>query len=275
MELLKRMKDKGADRRDRYLLTLVAIIVVGYAFFLSSKLWMPPDEASVPATEIGHQVEANERRVSIVSWVYDEEQREMEVMIDITNMSVDGINRYRWSAMEINSGRLQVEVIMEDNDFVVLHILKIPRRFEEISLRMGINSEDEVKREELFNDIRLYATKDSVSRTEIKSDMTETEYRIAACDAKIDNFNIQIEETQALIENERHTISEAENTINNLETAKVHQTSTEIEETNSAITEVRNKKEMSETAIVQYEKEIEDLKEKIAIQEEVRDSYEQ
>ena len=275
MELLKHMKDKGADRRDRYLLTLVAFIVVGYTFFLSSKLWMPPDEASVPATEIGYQVEANERRVSIVSWVYDEERREMEVMIDITNMSVDGINRYRWSAMEINSGRLQVEVIMEDNDFVVLHILKIPRRFEEISLRMGINSEDEVKREELFNDIRLYATKDSVSYAEIKSDMTETDYRIAACDAKIANFNIQIEETQALVENERNIISEAEVTINNLENSKAHQTSTEIEETNSAIAEVRNKKELSETAIVQYEKEIEDLKEKIAMQEEVKESYEQ
>lgn len=273
--LLKYMKDKRADQRDRYLLTLVAIIVIGYTFFLSSKIWMPPDKASVPATEVGHQVEANERRVSIVSWAYDEEQRKMEIMIDITNMSVDGINHYQWSAMEINKGRLQVEVIMEDNDFVVLHILKVPKRFEEISLRMGINSEDELKRDELFNDIRLYATKESVLRKVIRSDMSEVDYRIAACDAKIGTFNTQIEERRTLIEKERHVISEADITINNLEKSKAHQTISEIEETDSAITEVRNKKEVSEANVAIYQKEIENLKEKIVVQEEVKNSYEQ
>lgn len=260
---------KYDERKDRYLQGILLVILIGYAFFLTSKIWLPPDEAEIPPTEPGYFIEGNDRKVTLVSWTYDEEKREMEVMLDITNMSIDGINRYRWSAMELNKGRLTVTPIVEQDDFVVLRIENIPRRFEEISLRMGISSEDQTNVDGEFTDLKIYGSKDSVTRGSIEDDMNERDYRIAACREKISIYEENISALEIRIADEKNIIAEAEKTIKRLEEGIEYQTESEIASTSSAIADVSSKIDTAESNIQSYEKEIAELEEKILLQREV------
>lgn len=255
--------------KDRYLKNIILFIIIGYIFFFSSKLWLPPDKAKVPPTDYGTSIEANDRTVTLISWVYDDDRRMMEVMIEITNKSVDGVNLYNWSAIELNSGILDLSTELEKENFVVIRIEKIPRRFEEISLRMGLNSEDEVNVEGEFSEIKMYATKDSVKKDEIIDGMNERDYRKAACIAKIENYENSISNLNEKIKEEKSVISEAERTISRLEKSKEQQTDSEMASTNSAISEVSGKIDTSNGKIKEYELQIEEYEEKIEIQKEV------
>lgn len=257
------------DKKDRYLRILMLVIVMGYIFFLTSKYWLPPDEATIPPTEPGTSVEGNDRSITLVSWIYDEEKREMEVMLDITNMSIDGINRYSYRATELNKGRLPVTTVIEADDFAVIRLGQIPRRFEEISLRIGIRNEDETKVDGEFTDIRIYGSKESVKKADITDGLTERDYRISACQERIAVYEKNISELEKQIAGENVTISEAEKTIKRLEENTQHQTESEIASTNSVITEISGKIDTAKNNIKEYEKQIEELKEKITLQEEV------
>lgn len=268
ISIIKKAK-KLRGEKDRYLISLVAVFIIGYTIFFTSKLWMPPDKASIPATEIGTIVEANERRVTLISWNYDDEKRLMEVTIEITNTALDGIERYGWSAIEINKGRLIVEPVIEEDSFVVLRITGVPKKYEEISLRMRID--DETGEEELA-DIKLYATKDSVTIDDIGGKLSSKEYKKKACLSKADIYSENIEELEDLIKEEKELIREAEKTIKNLEERKTQQAPSEVIETERSIAEIQNKMQNSQSSISQYESEIAELKEKIEMQMEVYNS---
>lgn len=258
---------KMQQKKERYLISFLFVFVLGYLIFFTSKLWMPPDKASVPPTVIGKAVEANERRVTLISWTWDEEKREMEVILEITNTALDGVDTYRWSAMELNKGKIKVKPIIEQESFVVLELSDIPKKFEEISLRMSIKSEDEIKVKE-FENIRFYAVKESIKREKIKN-LDERGYKRKACLSKIDAYKERIDELKAKIREQEKIVADAKETIKNLEEKKLHQTETEIEETNKAISDVVNKMQTADSKIDEFTNEIEDFNEKIKMQQEV------
>ena len=106
-------------RSNTFLYSFMIIFVFGYLFFFTSSLWMPATYTGVDITPIGKTVNAGERAITVDAWNYCPEQKKMEIMIEIENNSIDGIDRYDWK-VRTREGVLEVKAVLEATDFVVL-----------------------------------------------------------------------------------------------------------------------------------------------------------
>ena len=269
-ETVRKKNESLKKSSNRFLRRFLFIFCVGYLFFLASPFWMPDDYSGIKPTKIGSIVSANDRDVMLLSWVYCKEQKEMEIQIEINNVAIDGIDRYKWSVVDINKGFLDVIPIIETDDLVVLKVANVPRRWTEISLRMELKNEDKAKNND-FNTVKLYTSKKKIDRVnKIEKLGSLSEYKKRAIQTKIDTYEDNIATLEQDIKNEKSLICEAEKTIENLERNKKYQTENEILDTNERIARVKTEIENSEDKISDIKLEIQEFEEKITKQEEKR-----
>lgn len=79
--------------------TFIVIFIVGYAFFLTSKLWYPNGDDLVTATKLNTEKFFNGRTVKVMRWDYSKSQGLCEVELDISNQQYDGIDTYDYEAI--------------------------------------------------------------------------------------------------------------------------------------------------------------------------------
>ena len=139
--------------------TFIVIFIVGYAFFLTSKLWYPNGDDLVTATKLNTEKFFNGRTVKVMRWDYSKSQGLCEVELDISNQQYDGIDTYDYEAILPSGKELDIKNIIEKPDFVVLHIT-VPKNWQEISLRLRL---PEKARTSDSTTLKLYGTIQSVS----------------------------------------------------------------------------------------------------------------
>ena len=115
---------------------IIFFFVGGYVFFFSSTYWMPTSADASYLTKIGVTNSWEDREVTINRWQYSETQQLMEIDLDVANKSYDGINKYKFSAMDLKGNKLKCDVMIEEDDWIILRISGIPKRWSDVSLRM-------------------------------------------------------------------------------------------------------------------------------------------
>ena len=65
---------------NRLLVSIFILFIGGYFFFFTSNAWMPPAYEDIQVTKIGSTVEENDRRVTLLSWTWDQETAKQERM---------------------------------------------------------------------------------------------------------------------------------------------------------------------------------------------------
>lgn len=253
---------------NKFLIRFIIIFFVGYLFFFTSPFWMPLEYSDVRISKIGESIKANDREVTLSSLKYSEKQHMAEVIFEIDNSSIDGVNEYKWTCVDRNKGMFDVELIVETDNLVVLHIVNMPRRFSEISIRMDIKKGDEIKVDE-FSTIKFYTSKKVIDRcSNIEERKGISSYKKEAIKNKISYFEDNIIGFEDEIKEQKQLIENAEITIKNLESKKTYQTEDEIIETDEKISQVESEISSCKDKIDEKEAQIKQNKEKIAKQKE-------
>lgn len=256
----RKLKKNGNRLLTRFLL----ISFIGYFFFFSSKLWMPAPYEGVEITPFGVGVETNDRTVAIENWIYSKQDKKMQILISIDNLSIDGINSYKWN-VKTSSEELDTKTIIEKEDLVVLEVNKVPRRWTEMALTMNVKEVDRNKAKD-FTEIKIYTNDKTVQTVSHIRRKTEKAFRKELTTCKISNYREQLSDTLEEKKQLKTEFDNAEKRIKELTKELDYQTETEQAETKDRIQTLQNEKSNIEMKLGETEKQIEDLKEKIVIQ---------
>lgn len=269
--IIREKNNRFKRNKNRLLITFFIVFVAGYTFFLTSNIWMPVTFNNVRSTPMGEVIEANNRKVTLIDWSYSKEQFLQEVILEISNASADGIHNYNWSAVEYNQGFYEVEEVVSEKDFVVLHIKKVTGRWSEISLRMDAG--DVLPPNEEFTTIKFYTAKNTIKFVDSIEKQSEKQYRIKACDMKIETYLNQIDKLLDEMKVSDIEIANARTQIEELRLKEDFQTANEKKETNIMITELESIISIATMDNENRKKVINEYEDKIAMQELLKESY--
>ncbi|MFR8072298.1 MAG: hypothetical protein ACLU7V_06455 [Anaerovoracaceae bacterium] len=264
---VKKKYDGIRKKGNRFLYGFLIIFISGYLIFFTSPFWMPDDYLGVDVTEPGEVISGNDREVTMIAWTYSKDHKEMEVVLEIVNASLDGIERYDWTAFDAQKGRIRTETVAETDDFAVIHLLRVPDGFTEISLRMEAPDSDS---DGAFSMLRFYTSKKAVENVSSIKDRSLHEYRIYAADCKIRTYRGQIRDLEENSKKQQDLIAEAEEKIKNLKQDQKYQAEDEKAETDSLISQLKTQKDDFADIIEENDSSIAELEEKIKLQEERR-----
>ena len=164
--------ERKKRNRNIFFSIVLFLFIGGYTVFFTSRFWLRIPVQSGNATKIGTTVDWNDREVKLIRWEYSKQQNEMEVELDITNKRYDGINRYKFSAVDLNGNPLYVDKIIEEDDWIVLQIKDLPSRWSDISLRMDMPKERE------DTTLKLYSSLQDVKKVGKIEKRSRTEYKV-------------------------------------------------------------------------------------------------
>lgn len=211
--------------------TFIVIFIVGYAFFLTSKLWYPNGDDLVTATKLNTEKIFNGRTVKVMRWDYSKSQGLCEVELDISNQQYDGIDTYDYEAILPSGKELDIKNIIEKPDFVVLHIT-VPKNWQEISLRLRLPEKAHTSDS---TTLKLYGTIQSVQNVSNIKEMSFLDYQIRRLDDSIQFYNKEIGKNAKSIATLTEKYNHMSTTIADLNSQKQYMTEEEISDTDQTI----------------------------------------
>lgn len=199
LALKNKKQQKG--KYNKHILTILLVVILGHALFFTSNVWFGNKGELLPATKINSVKSWNDRKVQLLSWKYSEKQRMMELQFTIDNQSYDGVNTYKFKALDRNKGYLKTDTVIEQDDLFVVRINEVPTSWTQIAfwITMPDNTNDTCKF--ITNEKAV----DAVSKIEDKDYngymIERIDNQIAFYQGKIDALNDDINSQNVLIEN--------------------------------------------------------------------------
>ena len=115
---------------------LLYLLIGGYAFFITSRIWMPDSGELIEATPY-YEVQAMAgHEVYLTRWSYSEKDQAMEVIAEIQTKDLLDTG-LEYEAVERTKGKLEIQAVRETADYMVFRITGIPDGWKEISLTAG------------------------------------------------------------------------------------------------------------------------------------------
>ena len=260
-ESYKRKEEKLKKSSNRFLVRFLIIFIVGYSLFFSSKVWLPRTYEGVSVTPIGTTISANERNITINSWRYSDSQEMMEVILEIENLSIDGISEYKYQAFDKDK-EYEVEKVRGGNGFYVLRIYKVKNSWTELALRIDIRPDDKSKNGD-FEKIKIYTNDKIVSKVSELTLKSLKEYKEESYTQQIKTLEKRMAKNRTKKEKYEYNIKTANEKIKELEGKSKYQTQKEQTETAENIGAINQEKKNLEEKVTELEGEYKELKEKI------------
>jgi hypothetical protein len=164
-------------------LTIILFLLVfigGYTFFFSSKVFVPPSLTSKENVTIpGQTTEYQEGRTySLISSEYSEEDRCMELLLEVSNQTSDGVNEYYYSA-DLIGGKVQGIEIKEIYSTPIITVIRIEnlKKFDEMLFLLAPKTKEMDKISSSETAV-LTLNKYNIKPVETIKDKTEYEYQI-------------------------------------------------------------------------------------------------
>lgn len=253
-----------------YIATALAF-VFGFAIFGTSKMFLA-EETPINQTELKKEFDLRtEGKLQINKWIYDAEQKMMEVVL-VTYGMKDYTTDLEFTAVSkknVNQ-ELPLEVVLNDNDIYILQIHNVPNNFDQLAIRLHKSeksldtafTEDGQTEQESNSFSTIYTDERVVDRKRIdKQDARE--YTIEITDDLIE----QTKEKQKLaiteIENLNSVNEEIQKGIEELQSELLYQTADEQIETNNTIYKLTQDIETNNKKIEEKQADIHNLNAKI------------
>lgn len=273
---MNRVRRKGKKSPNYPIIMLVAVFITGYGLFLTSNLWMPPSGNASMLTPLNTSQKSGSREVTMTRWVYSESQKMMECELVISNPSPDGVNTYPYRVVDRSFNELPVRTIVEEPDYVVLHIEDIPSRWSEVCLRMTIPSPEisHAGDEDVPDDlIRFYTNVKDVERVDTIREMSVDEYQLRRLDDEINIHESKINGLYTDISREEDNKSILRDEISRLKSEMEYQTEGEAAETAAKIKAAESQVSLCDNLIRKYTDQIEEARAKIDLCASKKEAY--
>lgn len=264
-QILKEKNEKLKRNTNRFLVSFLIIFFSGYLIFFTSKLWLPNTYNDVTVTPLGEEIEVQNRKIRIDKWAYSPESREMEIILEIENLSSDGINEYKFTLFDRGTGAQEIRETINTTDFIVLRAT-LSRRWSELSFR--ISAKDPADE---LSTMKFYTTKKSIEIEEPLQEKTPEAYRREICDIRIRKIESEIAEKSEEIEKQRQTMNNAKEAAENLIEKAEYKTYEEREESLQNAEKLMQERASAQSSMETLQDEIAELRKQIQLQEELKE----
>lgn len=241
---MKKIKTSNSKRQKVFL----AFVGIMYIFFLTSKSYMY-DSGDFLYTPLNTVQSKNNYEVIINRWLYSPKQNLMEVQLQIENKNFNGEYNYEWGILTRPLGSAKATLMLQEDNYYVVHLSGIKDNFREISFQMSLN--DTV--------LKLYTNKNAVERTENIQLKTYEEYQIDQLNSLLQINQKEIEANEEKISSNKLQINEYNAQITKLDQSKKYKTMKEIENTEKEISIYQSKIESLVIDNNTYQEDIEEL----------------
>jgi len=208
------------------------VFILGFGFFFTSKVFIA-DEVDILYTEIGKEFKLNNNaKYTIKEWTYDENNNQMQVTIVTSGLTdyLTDLNFKSVSKINVNK-ELKTEIAYSSNDIYIVKIKEVPRKFQQVALRLVKNQidveklfdEEELTKKEDEVITSIYTDEQVVDRGEILQGSID-EYAIQITDQMITETNILVAENEKLIEQNLLVIEKINDEISHLKSELIYQT---------------------------------------------------
>lgn len=265
-----KIKKKGR-RKNRKLVKVMGIGIAVYVLFFTSNLWMPVYVNPQKYSAFNREEEFNGRWVKLIRWEYSKEERKMEVELDISNTTFDGIHNYEYSAVTSNFSSMPVETVIEEADMLVLQINDIPAKWGELSLR--IEMPDNYKDKSGASILKYYTNIKKIKKVSSLPKKNKNEYMMQRVDTMIVFYEQEITDIERKIEEGKIYRKNCDKEINRLIEGKKYQTEEEIKQTDRLIENANSKMKDSVEHEKEYLRQIEEYRDKISKANKKRELY--
>lgn len=247
--------------RTLYYILVIFLFAAGYLFFFTSNYWMPVTTSATAYTAMGRELSWNGKSITLTRWDYCEKDHVMEVEIDIRNLAYDGQNQYQFSAQSRGGKQITVTPVIEDEDWIILHLADIPERWSEILVWMDQKNHSG----QTADALKLFTNINDVNRVDKIETKDWTGYRKQRFENQIALYQDQVAGYQREIADSQNKIQEIEAEVTRLYGTKKYQTMDEQEQTDQSIESARKEIAKKEQEILDQQTEINQLTEKIKL----------
>lgn len=269
---MKKQKRKNLTLNMSTVYVAVALIFVfGFGFFGTSKLFLAED-FPINQTELNTEFDLRSNgKFLINSWIYDEEQNKMEVIL-VTNGMQDYTSEMNFSAVSRTNlhQELPVNVVFQDNEIFILEIDNVPKNFDQIAIRLNkternlsnIFDEPEFNQDNKMTVSTIYTDERVVERKTIE-ELDDKGYTRRVTDSIIEQTEEQKKEIEKKIEGVNGINEEINEEIKELKSELLYQTVEEQMETNNKIYRLERDLETNKGEIETMQQDIYNLDSKI------------
>lgn len=257
------MREKYCFYQKKGNLNFILILfffVGGYVFFFTSNSWMPAGSSANALTPPGQENEWNGRTVSVIRWDYCEDSGTMEVELGIRNASYDGQNTYAYSALEKRGENLEINVVLEEAEWVIIQIMDVPKRWSEVLLRLDMKDDAES-----MGFLKLYTNVNDVNHVERIEKKDRDGYLKERFETQIRTYQDMIGSLQEEIQKLEEEKQQIQLEITRLQESRQYQTAEQQTATDRAVTEAESKYRGAEEEIAQKQAEITEINERIIL----------
>lgn len=252
--------------RNKGMMKFLLIFFCGQFLFLTSKSWFPNGNDYQMATPMYTEGSAENVTFTLTKWEYSPAERMMELDIGIANNSLDKLEDFEYEAMTRELKKLDIEVIVEAEDFAIVRVENVPKKWKEMIFNIYVKSSDGNK-----NQVKFYTNDESVKVKKSIALCTEEQYFKKHMERLISEQNNTIQMYQKDNQDKTKKQEEYAEKILELTESKEFQTEKEQADTDSIIKKaygnIRNLEEEKKTNIQNIEecnKKIEVLKKKLS-----------
>lgn len=192
-----------------FIILIAVVIILGYLFFFTSPQFIKPKAASNDPTPLGEAQQFGEdgqKSLTIQKWVYSPSQAMMEIWIVPDNQAFDGKNSYEFETAFQGAKKWDsspsIDQMVHDEDLIVLILRDIPEKW--VSIDLQAYYQGETKGDPLVD---MYASFDSISRTQHIKVLSSNQYRASVVDTQIQSLQKQIQGYQNQIKQNEQTIT--------------------------------------------------------------------
>ena len=272
-------KDRVNLKRNSsfWFMGFLAISVLGMMFFLSSSFFI---EEKIPMlnTELNKEKTlTGSGKLTINSWLYDENKNEMEVTLITKDVKTIDDNII-FEAFQRNGDQQSLEVknIFSEDGIYVIKIYGISKEFQQVALDLirikenefeNVEGLEEEKKETKEIVTTVYSDQRVVKKKNITV-KTENEYAVYLSDVLIKQAEIEFKDTRNLIQKEQKKQNELEKEIALNKENMIYETAEEQLETESIINGYQMRIDESKQKIEEFEARgmiLKDKKEKLEL----------
>lgn len=272
MENKKVKRKRLTTQWSNLYVALTIFFVLGFAFFLSSKVFIA-DDLDIINSEIGKEYNLSTNgKFTIKDWVYDEQKNKMQVTLITSNMRnyLSELNFKAVARIDLKN-ELPTEVVYSSNDIYIINIDNVPKEFQQVALRLvkkDISFSEEFEQEvtnkkddeklltSIYTDQRV-VKKEGIIESDVK------QYATRVTDGMIEESENEIEKINKNIESETKLIEHINNEITTLKGELIYQTLEEQTTTNNEIYKLQKEIETHNREIKNLQLDIQSYEAKI------------
>ena len=233
---VREVREERIGKKSAPLVGFLAVIVVGYFVFFTSKLWLPDIATLKSATPYYQKLVYETYDIYLTQWRYDEKANRMQVIIELENK-------------EVLDQKLDFEAVMyQDSEFVLLHIEEVPKAWKEISFRVGKENKA----------TRFYTNVNEIERGKVPVKVTENDCKKERLQAQITYDDAQIAEKEKKIKAYEVENEKLEKRITSLKEA-TYPSEEETQKAEDTILKAQNQIAVNQNQVAEIEKEIETI----------------